>query len=265
MPTDLHNLLHTYPQYYSTFYEKISPDRKQHLGASRLKRLTKSDSWTSLLGLCREQSNLNYSRSAGTPLEYSHIYKIFMTSNFLELALGRVAEKDKRSADQRTAFEVQLARIFDFVVRFITSSSSCSLVCSCAVLGTYRVWWAGVSSAAAEGWRGGSGRSCSASCSSYTRTRELWPLCCWTKGAPLSRWWPTGAGSWLSSDCAKAWSGNVLLQETGEENGGGVSDVDGQSGQRLLDKWTITITIFFSPKQNIPYSISSWSERLDHI
>lgn len=131
--------------------------------------------------------------------------------------------------------------IFDFVVRFITSSSSCSLVCSCAVLGTYRVWWAGVSPAAAEGWRGGSGRSCSASCSSYTRTRELWPLCCWTKGAPLSRWWPTGAGSWLSSDCAKAWSGNVLLQETGEENGDGVSDVDGQSGQRLLDKWTITI------------------------
>lgn len=84
---------------------------------------------------------------------------------------------------------------------------SCVLLCD----NTYRVGWAGVSQAAREGWRCGSERSCSASCSSYRRTPELWLLCCWTEVAPPSQWWATGPGSWLSSDCAKAWFGNVWL------------------------------------------------------
>lgn len=89
-----------------------------------------------------------------------------------------------------------------------------SLFPCCGFDGTYRVGRAGVSRAAWVGWRGGSGPNCSASCSSCRRTPELWPLCCWTMVAPLSQWWATGAGSWLSSDCAKAWFGSAWLWGT---------------------------------------------------
>lgn len=96
---------------------------------------------------------------------------------------------------------------------------ACVLLCVVRFDGTYRVEWAGASRAAQGGWHCGSGQSCRASCSSYRRTPELWPPCCWTKGAPPSRWWATGAGSWLSSDCAKAWFGSAWLRvkQRGEE------------------------------------------------
>lgn len=272
MPTDLHNLLHTYPQYYSTFYEKISPDRKQHLGASRLERLTKSDSWTSLLGLCREQSNLNYSRSAGTPLEYSHIYKKFMTPNFLELALGRVAEKDKRSADQRTAFEVQLARTLWTHVSSLTLSSGSSpvlapvLSCArvpCWVLTEYgeqecrqqqqKAGVVGVGGAAVHlvllthahvnfdlcvvgqrghPWVGDDQRELVVGFLQTVQKHDL-GMCCYRR---QERKTGDGSVTWTDSQVNGCWT-------------------NGQSQSQF----------FFCPKQNIPYSISSWRERLDHI
>lgn len=92
-----------------------------------------------------------------------------------------------------------------------------SLFLCCSDDGTYRAGRAGVSRAAWVSWHGGSGPNCSASCSSCRHTPELWPLCCWTMEAPLSQWWATAAGSWLSSDCAKAWFGSVWLWETQRE------------------------------------------------
>lgn len=77
--------------------------------------------------------------------------------------------------------------------------------------GTYWEAGAGTWRAVWEDRRGGTWPSCSASCSSCKRTPGLWPPCCWTAEALLSPWWAGAAGSWPSSDCAKAWFGSVWL------------------------------------------------------